>query len=79
MVNSQDSKFIMENVKEIKAWIDPCEIRVKRAVKEIKDLRHPFYFIPYQAREVSLIGTLDEIKRGEEKLREFYNYRKDSP
>lgn len=52
-----DCKLIMDNVKEIKLLVDPCEIRVRRMVKEWKDLRHPFYYIPNYFREVVLIGT----------------------
>lgn len=55
----------MDNIKEIKLLIDPCEIRVKKIYKdwkEWKDLRHPFYYLPNYLREVVLIGTPEEIK-----------------
>ena len=60
-----DCKLIMDNVKEIKNLLDPCEIRVKRIAREWKDLRHPFYYIPNYYREVALIGTQPEIDLAE--------------
>jgi hypothetical protein len=51
-----DCRLIMDHVKEIKLIVDPCEIRVKKIMKEWKDLRHPFYYIPNYFREVALIG-----------------------
>ena len=29
-VTKEESKFILDNIKEVKSQIDPCEIRVKR-------------------------------------------------
>jgi len=55
----------MEGIKDIKSQLDPCEIRVKRANKDTKDLKHPFYYIPNNLREVILIGTQEEINVGE--------------
>jgi hypothetical protein len=52
-----DCRLIMDHVKEIKLVVDPCEIRVKKILREWKDLRHPFYYIPNYFREVSLIGS----------------------
>lgn len=62
----------MDNVKEIKVLVDPCEIRVKKLVREWKDLRHPFYYLPNYFREVTLIGTQSEIEHGERQIEIFY-------
>jgi hypothetical protein len=62
----------MDCVKEIKLLVDPCEIRVKRIVREWKDLRHPFYYIPNYFREIALIGTSFEIEHGEKQIEAFY-------
>jgi len=51
-----DCKLLMDNVKEVKVLVDPCEIRVKRMMREWKDLRHPFYYLPNYFREMTLIG-----------------------
>lgn len=42
------AKFILDNIKEIKSMIDPCEIRVKRPnLKEKQtDIKHPFFTVP---------------------------------
>ena len=60
-----DCKILMDNVKEVKVQVDPCEIRVKRMTREWKDLRHPFYYLPNYFREMILIGTAEEIAYAE--------------
>jgi hypothetical protein len=60
-----DCKLLMDNIKEIKVLVDPCEIRVKRLIREWKDLRHPFYYLPNYFREIALIGTITEIEYAE--------------
>ena len=50
-LNKEVTKFILENIKEIKSMIDPCEIRVKRAPfkdkKTFDDIKHPFFTVPW--------------------------------
>jgi hypothetical protein len=60
-----DCKLLMDNIKEIKVLVDPCEIRVKRLIRDWKDLRHPFYYLPNYFREIALIGTITEIEYAE--------------
>jgi hypothetical protein len=47
-LNREVSKFILDNIKEIKSLIDPCEIRVKRSNFKDKpsDSKHPFFTVP---------------------------------
>jgi len=78
-VTKEESKFILDNIKEVKSQIDPCEIRVKRHVKDKNDIKHPFFFVPNQSRDVALIGMSSEIERAEQRLYEFYAYRLDKP
>lgn len=61
----------MDNVKEIKTKVDPCEMRVKKLVREWKDLKHPFYYVPNYLREVVFIGSKEEITRAELELEKF--------
>ncbi len=63
----------MDNVKDIKTKVDPCELRVRRNVREWKDMRHPFYYVPNYLREVVFIGTREEIAEGEKKMEEYLN------
>jgi hypothetical protein len=63
----------MDNVKEIKTRVDPCEMRVKKMVREWKDLRHPFYYVPNYLREVVFIGSKEEILKAESELEKFLN------
>mmetsp|Transcript_27797 Transcript_27797/g.37134 ORF Transcript_27797/g.37134 Transcript_27797/m.37134 type:complete len:426 (-) Transcript_27797:2516-3793(-) len=78
-VTKEESKFIFDNIKEVKSQIDPCEIRVKRHVKDKAEIKHPFFFSLNQSRDVCLIGTSSEIERAEQRLYEFYAYRLDKP
>jgi hypothetical protein len=75
------SKFILDNIKEIKSLIDPCEIRVKRTLipKDKTEMKNPFYTLPMTTFEVCLIGTSEEVKIGERKLFDFCDYRQDAP
>lgn len=61
LLQMNDCKLLMDNVKEVKVMVDPCEIRVKRMTRDWKDLRHPFYYLPNYSREMALIGTDKEI------------------
>lgn len=71
------SKYILDNIKEIKSLIDPCEIRVKRSpfLKEKQEIKHPFYTVPVTCQEICLIGNAEEIRAGEQKLFDFCEYR----
>jgi len=63
-----DCKILMDNVKEVKIMVDPCEIRIKKMNREWKDLRHPFYYLPNYFREMVLIGTDKEIQHAEAQI-----------
>ena len=56
-VTKEESKFLLDNIKEIKSQIDPCEIRIKRHLKEKPEIKHPFFYSPNISRDVCLIGT----------------------
>ena len=60
--------MVMDNVKEIKSLVDPCEVRIKQNEKMWKDLRHPFLYLPNYLRDIILIGTNEEINVAERKL-----------
>lgn len=64
-LTKEESKFILDNIKEVKSQIDPCEIRVKRQMKEKSDIRHPFFYSPNLSRDVCLIGTQSEVEKAE--------------
>ena len=80
-LNKDVAKYILDNIKEIKSLIDPCEIRVKRQafVKEKQEIKHPFYTVPLTTQEICLIGNVEEVRCGEQKLFDFCEYRHDAP
>ena len=67
----------MDNVKEIKSLVDPCEVRIKQNEKQWKDLRHPFLYLPNYLRDIILIGTFEEIKVAERKLQGFLRQKRE--
>lgn len=67
----QDCKIILDYVKEVKVGCDPCELKVKKMLREWKDIRHPFYYIPNYFRELVLVGTKQEIDAAEKFLEQF--------
>jgi hypothetical protein len=79
-VSKEVCKFVLDNIKEIKSFIDTCEIRVKRQPPTRSvDIKHPFYFVPITTMEICLIGSEAEVNSGEIKLTEFMQYRTDAP
>ena len=78
-ITKDESNFIFVNIKEVKSFIDPCEIRVKRTAKEKAEINHPFYQVPNLSREVCLIGSEAELNRAEQRIYEFYTMRRDAP
>ena len=67
----QDCKIILDYINQVKLGCDPCELKVKKMVREWKDIRHPFYYIPNYFRELVLIGTKSEIDAAEKYLEQF--------
>ena len=69
--------MVMDNVKEIKSLVDPCEVRIKQNEKMWKDLRHPFLYLPNYLRDIILIGTNEEIHVAERKLQGFLRQKRE--
>ena len=67
----------MDNVKEIKSLLDPCELRIKQTERIWKDLRHPFLYLPNYLRDIILIGTFEDVKVAETKLQGFLRYKRE--
>ena len=79
-VTLADGKFLKESIYTLKTQIDPAELRIKRNTNhtEMKDLNHPFYFIPNYSKDVLIIGFEDEIQKAEEVLNDFLTKRSNS-
>jgi hypothetical protein len=74
-----DCKLILEHVKEVKAAVDPCELRIKKMTRDWKDLRHPFYYLPNYFREMALIGRRAEIAQAEVFFERFLREKRSAP
>ena len=66
-VSLNDGKYLKESIYTLKTQIDPAELRIKRTTNhtEMKDLNHPFYFIPNYTKDVLIIGFEEEVRRAE--------------
>ena len=72
-----ECKLIMDNVKEVKVQVDPCEIRIKKLMRDWKYLRHPFYYLPNYSREMVLIGSSQEIEMAERIIEKFLQIKRE--
>ncbi len=72
-VSLSDGKYLKESIYSLKTQIDPAELRIKRTTNhtEMKDLNHPFYFIPNYSKDVLIIGFEDEVRRAEGIISDF--------
>ena len=60
-----EGKTLKDSISHIKNLIDPAEMRIKRQLGKfaddgLRELNHPFYFIPNYSRDVLIIGTTSE-------------------
>jgi len=72
-----ECKIVMDHVKEVKVQVDPCEIRIKKIIREWKELRHPFYYLPNYFREMVLIGSKEEIEAAEKLIEKFLQIKRE--
>ena len=65
-MSKDEIQFYLNNIKVVKTWCDPCEIRIKKFFplsKDKGDLKHSFFYVPINTGEIILIGTREEIDR----------------
>jgi hypothetical protein len=81
-VPKEEVKFYLDNIKKVKTWCDPCEVRVKKffpPTKDKGDIKHSFFYLPITTGEICLIGNKEEIDLSHKKIKEFLEYHKDAP
>lgn len=59
-----DIKIIIAKLGSIKKRINPTEIRCCRD-NALRDINHPFYTIYYKNKEVTFVGSNEEVRRAE--------------
>ena len=60
-----DIKIIISKLSLIKKKINPTEIRCCRD-NALRDINHPFYTIYYKNKEVTYVGTNEEVRKAEQ-------------
>ena len=72
-----ECKVIMDHVKEVKVHVNQCDKRIKKLMRDWKDLRHPFYYLPNYSREMVLIGSSQEIEMAERIIEKFLQIKRE--
>ena len=70
-LNPYEIKTILNNMASLKRKPHMAEFRVSRD-PPFKDVNHPFYFIQEKNKEITLIGTRDEIERAKREIFYFF-------
>ena len=78
-----DYHFIKNSICQLKSIIDPADLRLrKKDFKNEREIKHSFYYIPSNNKDLVIIGFDSELKKAEKSTREFllrqnnleYNY-----
>ena len=66
-----DYQFIRSNICNLKTKIDPADARLrKRENKNEKEIKHPFYYISNNNRDIVIIGFEKEVERAEKLIKD---------
>ena len=67
-----DYHLVRNSICQIKTEIDPADVRLrKRDGKIDKDLKHPFYYISNNTKDLVIIGFEREVEKGEKIINSF--------
>jgi len=67
-----DYQIVRNHICSLKMNIDPADVRLrKRESKNERDLKHPFYYISNNNREIVIIGNQNDINKAEKIIKDF--------
>lgn len=78
-----DYLYVKNNICQLKSLIDPADLRLrKKEFKTEKEIKHSFYYVHANNRDLVIIGFESELSKGEQIVKEFllrqntleYNY-----
>jgi hypothetical protein len=67
-----DYNYVRNNICQLKTMVDPADLRLrKRDYKLDRDIKHSFYYVPSNNKDLVVIGYDSEIKKAEKIIKEF--------
>lgn len=67
-----DYNYVKANICNLKTSIDPADVRLrKKDMKIEREIKHSFYYIPSNSKDLVIIGFENEIKKGRRIIRDF--------
>ncbi len=67
-----DYSYIKQNICNLKTSIDPADVRLrKKDTKNEREIKHSFYYIPSNLRDLVIIGFDSEVKKGQRIIKDF--------
>ena len=67
-----DYIYVKTNICSLKTSIDPGDVRLRKKDSKIeREIKHSFYYVPPNARDLVIIGFENEIKKGQRVIRDF--------
>ncbi len=67
-----DYSYVKQSICNLKTAIDPADARLrKKDPKSEREIKHSFYYIPSNSRDLVIIGFDSEVKKGQAIIRDF--------
>lgn len=67
-----DYNYVRNNICQLKTSVDPADLRLrKREYKIDRDIKHSFYYVPSNHKDLVVIGYESEIKKAGKIIKEF--------
>jgi len=67
-----DYSYVKQSICNLKTSIDPADVRLrKKDHKNEREIKHSFYYIPSNSRDLVIIGFDAEVRKGQRIIRDF--------
>lgn len=67
-----DYSYVKQSICNLKTSIDPADVRLRKKDSKLdREIKHSFYYIPSNAKDLVIIGFDSEVKRGQNIIRDF--------
>jgi len=67
-----DYMYVKQSICNLKTSIDPADLRLRKKDSKIdREIKHSFYYIPSNSRDLVIIGFDSEVKKGQAIIRDF--------
>jgi len=67
-----DYNYVRTNICQLKTMVDPSDLRLrKRDYKTDRDIKHSFFYVPSNHKDLVIIGYDNELKKAEKTIKEY--------